>query len=95
MNLLVSFKGSSELWKLKIAIIFSFYFSETDRFRPAQIATPSFERNHYWFQSNKAFYLYLSFTEKEREKKSSDRLSVRAILITIITCWEEGMKAAC
>lgn len=66
MNLLILFKHSNEPWKLKMSIICSFGFSETDGFHPAQIAAPSFESSYYRFQPNKAFYPNLSFTERKK-----------------------------
>lgn len=50
MNFLILFKHASEPWKLKISIIRSFGFSETDAFHPAQIAIPSFESSYYNFR---------------------------------------------
>lgn len=68
MNFLILFKYWSEPWQLKIWIICSFGFSETDDFHPAQIATPSFESSYYNFQPNKAFYPNLSFADRDKKK---------------------------
>lgn len=70
MNFLFLFKHASEPWKLNISNIWSFGFSKTDGFHPAQIAIPSFESSYYRFQPNKAFYPNLSFAEREKNVQS-------------------------